>query len=402
MNAIHEGNMTTSDHARTTIRTVLRGAYNLQKLRIQTGNRITQSFKVKLGQTTDGMSETELAKEEKKILDSLRESYRRITDGIVLQSQSDSNNTFVDGKLPDMKKFKGDELITTYVELVLIDQYMTLLYDEEQQFARIKKILTTVPIYNEFLSKIDGVGPAMAGVIVCEIDIFKSKYPSSIWKLAGLDVVTVGYDYKNDGKIEYFPLAELFPDGEGGYTRNGKKVELTTVGRSRQSHCLVDKEYTTADGETAMRKSITFKPFLKTKLVGVLASSFLRTGGCTVNGKKTGTAKRLELAIAEGFKYDKDSEMDKNEQVIEFLRSLGNKVEMTPSPYGSYYYNYRNRLRNDPVHSKKTDIHQHNMAMRYMIKRFIVDLYMAWRKLENLEVHDEYAIGKLGMTHGGN
>ena len=40
------------------------------------------------------------------------------------------------------------------------------------------------------------------------------------------------------------------------------------------------------------------------------------------------------------------------------------------------------------------------MAKRYMIKRFLVDLYNFWRKQEGLPVATEYAEGKLGIKHG--
>ena len=39
------------------------------------------------------------------------------------------------------------------------------------------------------------------------------------------------------------------------------------------------------------------------------------------------------------------------------------------------------------------------MAVRYMVKRFLVDLYVAWRKLEGLPVASEYSEGKLGIKH---
>jgi len=52
-----------------------------------------------------------------------------------------------------------------------------------------------------------------------------------------------------------------------------------------------------------------------------------------------------------------------------------------------------------PKHKEKSDMHRHNMANRYMIKRFIVDLYVEWRKLEGLPVSGEYAEEKLSISH---
>jgi hypothetical protein len=280
------------------IRAIVRGAYDIQKLRIQTGLRIVATFKKKLGQEPS-TKETELDTEAKKLLAELRVYYQRITDGIA------------ECKGRKLKQFKGEGLIDSLSEYALIDQYEHLAKTEHEQFAFLEQMLKEAPIYNEFLLKVIGVGPAMAGVIISEIDIAKAKYASSIWKYAGLDVV--------DGK-----------------------------GRSRKAEHLVDVEYKTKEGEVTTRKSITFNPFLKTKLVGVLGASFLRC---------------------------------KN------------------SPYRTIYEGYKHRLENHPDHQEKTKGHRHNMAIRYMIKMFLKDLYIEWRTLEGLPVAPDYAEAKLGLKH---
>ena len=43
--------------------------------------------------------------------------------------------------------------------------------------------------------------------------------------------------------------------------------------------------------------------------------------------------------------------------------------------------------RNHPGWAAKTKGHRHNAAIRYMVKRFLADLYNVWRKLEGLEIH---------------
>jgi hypothetical protein len=52
-----------------------------------------------------------------------------------------------------------------------------------------------------------------------------------------------------------------------------------------------------------------------------------------------------------------------------------------------------------PAHAEKTKAHINNMAIRYTVKRFLVDLYTAWRTLEGLHVADEYSKAKLGINH---
>lgn len=282
------------------IRVMVRGAYDLQKLRIQTGNRIVANFKSKVLGQEPSAPESDLEKEEKNILDLLRLSYRRITDGVA-------------DTLPTRKKFKGDELISSYTELCLLDQYFNLELDEAKAFKQLEKVLDEYPIYTEFLKNVKGVGPAMAGVLISEIDIHACKYPSSMHKYCGLDVVM------EDGR-----------------------------GRSRRKEHLVEHIYIDKDGNEQTRMGISFNPFIKTKLMGVLASSFLKC----------------------------------------------------KSPYSELYYNYKNRMETDPRHQDKTKLHIHNSSMRFMIKRFLVDLYVSWRTLEGLEVAKEYHEAKHGHVHG--
>lgn len=279
------------------LKTMVRGAYDIQKLRIQMGNRIVGNFKAKLGQEA-GLPENELNAEGKLILKSMRATYKKITDGV---------KTF-----PRQASFKGDEVISTYTELCLISQYLDLETSEQQHFNRLGAVLKEYPVYISFLADVKGVGPALAGVIISEIDITKAKYPSSLWAYAGLDVA-----------------------------RDGK-------GRSRKKEHLVESEYTDKDGNQAKKMGITFNPFLKTKLIGVLGSSFLRAG---------------------------------------------------ENPYSKIYNDYKNRLENHEKYKDVSKGHRHNMAIRYMVKRFLVDLHRNWRALEGLPVTEEYHDAKLGHKH---
>jgi hypothetical protein len=283
------------------IRTLVRSTYDLQTIRIQMGNRITAQFKAKLGQAP-GTSEDELSDDAQDILRVLRLSYARITDGLVLD------------KRWNKIKFTGDGIIDTNTELALVFQYLEIDASEKKQFKRFEDLLEDYPIYTGFLKPIRGCGPAMSGVIVSEIDITKARYPSSLWQYAGLDV-------KADGR-----------------------------GASKRAEHLIDREYVAADGETRVKKSITFNPFLKTKLVGVLAPSFIKQG--------------------EACQYRK------------------------------VYDDYKNRLANHPTWIDRTKGHRHAAALRYMIKIFLVDLYREWRTLEGLPVAPTYQEAKLGHIHG--
>ena len=78
---------------------------------------------------------------------------------------------------------------------------------------------------------------------------------------------------------------------------------------------------------------------------------------------------------------------------------LGSSFVKTQGPYREVYDNYKNRIANMPAHAEKTKGHRNNMAIRYTVKRFLIDLYAAWRKLEGLPVAEEYSKAKLGIEH---
>lgn len=296
------------------LRTFVRGAYDLQKLRIMTGNRIVGNWKAKMGQAP-GTAEEEMDPESQKILKDIRISFKKITDAFTAKNAR--------RQLPKREDFVGDEVISDYTELCLVAEYIALEESETSHFKRLQEMVGDYPIYQEFLKDIKGIGPAMAGVIISELDIRKAQYPSSLWQYCGLGV-------ESDGR-----------------------------GTSKRKEHLKDIEYVDKDGNPAVRKGINYNPFIKTKLMGVLASSFLK---------------------------------------------------QADSPYRAIYDDYKHRLESHPKYCdgqvddkgkavKGLKGHRHAMAMRYMIKRFLVDLYRVWRPLEGLPAAPEYSEAKLGKTH---
>ncbi len=295
------------------LRTMVRGAYDLQKLRIQTGNRIAANFKAKLGQEP-GEPEEMLDSEAANILKDLRQRFKRLTDGLI--------------RLPTPARFKGDNVISTYTELCLIAQYVELDSTETVHFRRLGNILKEYPIWNEFLLGRKGVGPAMGGVIISEFDIHKARYPSSLWAYSGMDVA-------DDGR-----------------------------GRSRRKEHLVKVKYTNKDGKEAERDSITFNPFLKTKLLGVLGPSFLRCKGDDADVYNT-------------YKHRLETDPTRRKVTAAAFKKLSKEEQKDAwSPA---------RI--------------HNAAIRYMVKQFLCDLYNAWRPLEGLPVAPTYHEAKQGHKH---
>lgn len=304
------------------VRQYVRGFYDLQKLRIATGNRLCASFFVRIG-IKPGEKTEEAESWGKEILKHFIEEYTLLSEFIA------TNRKRLSSVLD-----KHDGVISTEAEYSLVGAYLALKDQEAILKKSVGKYVERFPIWQVFFSKISGVGPLMAGVIISEYDIYKAGYVSSMWKYAGIDVV----------------------DGEG---------------RSRKEAHLVNREYLDSNGETKIKRGISFNPFLKTKLLGVLGPSILKQ-----HGKKD-------------------------------------------NKYGTIYYDYKNRLerRRDILvmkYEKKgftledsekvarkewPSARMHHAAIRYMIKMLIQDLYPVWKKLEGLPAAPSYAEAKLGLVH---
>src|SRR5215813_1567110 len=309
---------------RDILRTMCRSAYDLQELRIQMGLRLCANFRSKLselGAEEQTDEEGELSEKAKKLIDLLKGSYTRLTDGVARNR-----------KLPEREGFQGDELISDYTELVLVAQYMAVEGNERSQFSQLESVLQEIPIYTQYLKGVRGIGPAMATVLISYFDPYKARHISAFWAYAGLDVAA-------DGR-----------------------------GRSKRTEHLVDRVYTKKDGTSAERKSVTYEPWLKARLMGVLAGSFLRSS----------------------------------------------------SPWRAAYDGRRHRILSDPAREKVTlaeykkrhkagentnqlwpPLRIHKDALRYMMKQFLRDFWVEWRTLEGLPVTEPYSVDKLGQRPHG-
>ena len=286
------------------IRSCVNSAYQLQEARKTNGNRLVAAFRTKLG-VLPGKKESAADEDTQLILEKLRAEYCRITDSITMGATK---------KRLKESDFKGYELIQTEAEFALTRVYINLLKEEEAMFKSIEKTVKKHPLWDAFFAGVKGCGPAMAAVCISEIDIHKCKYPSSLHAYAGVDVVI-----NHETGI-----------GEG---------------RSKKANHLVDVSYIDRNGKEASKKSITYNPFLKTKVVGVLGDIFIKMG----------------------------------------------------SEYREIYDNYKFRLQNREDLKDASKLRIHRMAVRYMIKIFLTNLYKKWREVEGLVVHEEYRIAKLGQ-----
>jgi len=70
---------------------------------------------------------------------------------------------------------------------------------------------------------------------------------------------------------------------------------------------------------------------------------------------------------------------------------------MVKSPYAKFYE--KRKKYEQRKHKDLTKMHIHNRALRFMIKRFLSDLWLEWRTLANLPISAPYVIDKLGHAY---
>jgi hypothetical protein len=329
------------------IRIAVKGCYDLQMLRMQTGLRLASNFRAKLKKHKDDIKETEdgeLSAVAQSILDELRESYKMLTSGIA------RNRT-----LPGKEGFIGNPLISTYAELVMVHQFTVLEREEKGHFIQLEQLLADVPIFTEYLANVRGIGAAMGGVLVTKFDPFKAQYVSSFWKLAGLDVVIVDCG-GCEGKGE---------DAAGNLCQYCKGSGIWGEGRSRKESHLVERTYTNKDGEEATRMGLTYDPWLKTKLF-VLASSFMRSKSPWVEVYRNYKNRISSDAARDMVSVNEWKRRNKRGEVVGHLWTPG-RID--------------------------------NSAKRYMIKIFLIEFWTKWRTMEGLPAPPPYHEGVLGHRH---
>lgn len=387
------------------IRCLLSNIYDLQALRIAEGNRLVNNMYRRLGISKPN-SEEDSEKETKKFIDVLKADYKRIADAVA------ENNKSVTYQINEFNKNKKDSLKVIYHETdyKLVESYMLLLKSEEEQTKVLDKYVKTHPMWDAFFSNIKGCGTLMSAVCLAYLDPYKARHVSCFFKYCGLDTVQntdsdgnllflttvkknglkkgsvvrqkfdfvdedgVVYDgkVKNTGEfdedgIEIFKseagdvLYKNFAYVESVNEENGETVKenvyvsvdtgeeyVGNVIRSEHGRRMGDtvmQEYTDKDGNIKLKRGLSYNPFVKSKLVGVLATRLL----------------------------------------------------MSKDPiYSTIYYDYKNRLDKMARYKDARDGHKNSMALRYMIKQFLRNLWTTWRQVEGLPVDAPYEVEKLG------
>ena len=228
------------------IRNLVDSYYDIQKLRISTGNRVCASFKTQLGQDP-GKSEETLDGDAVKILSAVRKEYDRIADGMI-------ENKLTIKKAIEMLSNDPEPLryIKSKTDYDLIESYNHLVDAEAKTADSVASVVKKHPMWNEFFSKVKGCGPMMAGVCISYLDINKARYASSFMAYAGIDPVVVT---KYDENGEPYQVSE-------GHGLKHVREEI----------------YLKADETWGVKNSIGYNPKLKSMLLSTLADGFLKAG----------------------------------------------------------------------------------------------------------------------------
>ena len=250
---------TTNDTQKYKIRALVSNYYDLQKLRIQAGNRIVASY-MDLGEksrkrTSESVKEeandTDKAKHEKeemKLIAKLTGEYYSITDAFSKLAMEKKRKPKIDTVISEVEKDNKLELIKTEFDYSMAQYYMSIKDSEETVAKAIEKEVVKHPMWNAFFKDVKGCGPLIAANCISYFDIDKGRHASAFWKYAGLDVIVT-----DEGKAE---------------------------GHNKKH--LVDQQYTDKNGDIQTKKGLGYNPILKAKLAGVLADSFIK---CCKNGE---------------------------------------------------------------------------------------------------------------------
>jgi hypothetical protein len=202
----------------------------------------------------------------------------------------------------------------------------------------LKRVLKQVPVYNEWLSQIKGVGPASAGWIISEFDIEEATTVSKMWQYAGMNPdyvcgkIRVNKDSYKTGKILY----------EVANQRTGGK------------DYIVETEDKIRGDRPTPGYLLPYNKNLKTHLLGVLGEGFIK--------------QRSSYALE--YYYPYKERLAGSDSLVKEVKKGGKAVEV---PW-----------------KEAAVAHRHHAAIRYMMKMFLKDLYVAWRTIEGLPVEERY------------
>lgn len=387
-----------ADVLKQQIRCLIANVYDLQKLRISAGNRLVQSFYLQLG-VAPSTSPDDVDKEEKKMIDRLKAEYKRITDAVAENNKSIKSN--IKALRESDEEGKRLTLIRNDQDFKLVESYTYLLKAEEESTKSLDKYVKQHKLWDAFFADIKGCGTLMSAVCIAYLDPYVAKYPSSFFRYCGMDTVQ---DEDKDGNKLYLEKVEgvvtdvKVREAYGYYNSEGQyfgKVQMTD-NLSDEGNILFKGE----DGGLYEQRQLTKVVDGQEMLIYEEVESGKEYVGDVVvsqHGRKMGDTEMVEYVDAEGNRKLKRS-ITYNPFVKTKLMGVltGCLIKAKDPVYSKIYYDYKARLDNSPRYEGYTPAHKNMMAQRYMIKQFLRNLHTEWRHLEGLPIYEPYEVEKLG------
>lgn len=387
-----------ADVLKQQIRCLIANVYDLQKLRISAGNRLVQSFYLQLG-VAPSTSPDDVDKEEKKMIDRLKAEYKRITDAVAENNKSIKSN--IKALRESDEEGKRLTLIRNDQDFKLVESYTYLFKAEEESTKSLDKYVKQHKLWDAFFADIKGCGTLMSAVCIAYLDPYVAKYPSSFFRYCGMDTVQ---DEDKDGNKLYLEKVEGVVTGVkvreayGYYNSEGQyfgKVQMTD-NLSDEGNILFKGE----DGGLYEQRQLTKVVDGQEMLIYEEVESGKEYVGDVVvsqHGRKMGDTEMIEYVDAEGNRKLKRS-ITYNPFVKTKLMGVltGCLIKAKDPVYSKIYYDYKARLDNSPRYEGYTPAHKNMMAQRYMIKQFLRNLHTEWRHLEGLPIYEPYEVEKLG------
>lgn len=231
---------------------------------------------------------------------------------------------------------------------------------EDDATRLIKNSLPGIPIYDNFLVKVKGCGPRMAGFLICETKIEGAPHPSSLWKWYGLHV----------------------KDGQAARRVRGQRSEFDPWRKSKVLKVL---------GECMIKAKGDYKllydDYKHRKETQMVPTCMCCQGTGRVTYKKE-KGKDKEILGAETPESPPAVPLTPEDQEIqrELQSELASLEEAKPAAKVKTVTCWNCNGTGGPAPWGKSGKHRHQAAVRYMVKKFLADFWKAWRTLEGLPV----------------
>lgn len=301
--------------------------YDVQGIRIASENKIDRYAEVEALASLHGEEKIEeLRRQGTEVLHKLIEGFKEKTNP----------NFGAYGLLVDnAKKMLMQQEYMTSVNLLMRNQ-------EAIVMNQAKPLIQDHPIWLEWLSRVRGIGPVLAGGIIARIPIERSPHVSQLWKYAGFGVTIDKW---------VCPVCKHVIEHAKGMGTQGAQVFCPDCKNVTQPQGHADRP---AKGE-----KLGYNPKLKV-LIWKVVQSFIK----------------------------QDPKKSKYRQLYEHFRA-----EYEERPCTKTHYNEKKEV------IPCFDAHKHAKAGRKVGKIFLAHLYLVWRKIMGLPVSDPWVFWAKGGAH---